>query len=367
MVVITSNQRDVILDAVRRMYTEVALSPQQGFHFPTGRHACEFVGYPPDRLKRLPRQVIESFAGVGYPFAAEAVGPADTVLDIGSGSGTDVFLAAEIVGPDGRVIALDMTEAMRDKLRRSLDAAGIRNVEVVEGNAEEIPLADQTVDVVTSNGVLNLVPDKRAAIREIYRVLRPGGRVQIADIVLGRRASEACRTDPELWAECIVGATTETAYLEHFRAAGFPDVEVLGRFDYFAGSNPDTREVAESLGAISIILSATRSAEPPRTAWLDLDTFEEDGEGDLSPPLMDLDVRTDRVYDAGAMSCGEVTPIVRRELREIRPGQVLAVRSEIPLAGLELLAWCRMTGHQFLGSTPADASAELHHIRRKQE
>ena len=365
MVVITSNQRDTILDAVRRMYTEVALAPKQGFHFPTGQPACEFVGYPTEQLRHLPAHVVESFAGVGYPFQAGAVCEGDTVLDVGSGSGTDVFTAAKIVGSRGRVLALDMTEAMRRKLGAALDAARVRNVQVLEGNAEEIPLPDQSVDAVTSNGVLNLVPDKRAAIREIYRVLRPGGRVQIADIVLGRRASDACRTDPELWAECIVGATTEGAYLDHFRAAGFTDVEVLDRLDYFARSNPESREVAESLGAISIVLRATRPGSAVTVPLPDVEPSDEEAEDDLATPLLEPGVRSDRLYDAGALSCGEVTPIVRRELREIGPGEVLTVRSEVPLAGLELLAWCRMTGHHFLGSEPADPQAQLHYIRRK--
>jgi arsenite methyltransferase len=261
MVAILSNQREVILDAVRAMYTAVATTPDKGFHFPTGRSACEFVGYPAEQLDALPAAAIESFAGVGYPFAAGVIGPSDVVLDVGSGSGTDVLIASSLVGPAGRVYALDMTDAMRHKLRTTVQRAGAENVEVLEGNAEEIPLPDASVTVVTSNGVLNLVPDKPKAIAEIARVLRPGGRVQIADILLATLPSDACRSHPELWAECVVGATTEDNFLDLFRAAGFTDVELLSRLDYFAGSpSAETRKVAASFGARTLVMRAVKQA-----------------------------------------------------------------------------------------------------------
>ena len=238
MVAILSNQREVIFDAVQRMYTDVARMPEHEFHFPTGRRACEFVG---------------------YPFATGVIRMGDTVLDIGSGSGTDAFIAAGLVGPGGRVIGLDLTEAMRDKLRANAAVAGTANLEVLAGNAEAIPLPDASVDVVSSNGVLNLVPDKPRAIREIARVLRVGGRLQMADIVVRTPPSEACRAHPELWAECVVGATTVESYLAGFEAAGLCDVEVLGRSDYFAGSSSaETRRVAGSFGAHSVVLRARK-------------------------------------------------------------------------------------------------------------
>jgi arsenite methyltransferase len=259
MVAILSNQRDVILDAVRGMYTAVAIAPERGFHFPTGRPACEFVGYPAELLDAVPVTALESFAGVGYPFAANVVRPGDVVLDIGSGSGTDVLIASRLVGPAGKVYALDMTEAMRRKLRANVDLAGATNVEILDGEAEAIPLPDTSVTVVTSNGVLNLIPDKPTSVAEIYRVLRPGGRVQIADIVLATMPSEACRSHPELWAECVVGATTESNFLELFRAAGFASVDLLRRLDYFAGSpSAETRKVAASFGAQAVVVRAIK-------------------------------------------------------------------------------------------------------------
>lgn len=261
MVVITSDQRDVIFDAVRAMYTAVAVRPEDEYHFPTGRRACEYVGYPADVLDRLPAAAVESFAGVGHPFAAGAIHPGDVVLDIGSGSGTDLLIAALAAGPDGRAIGLDMTQAMREKAVANARAMGLDNVELLDGNAEAIPLPDQSVDVVTSNGVINLVPDKAAVAREIHRVLRPGGRVQIADIVVRDVPSQECRSNPQLWAECIVGATTGADYFDTFRAAGFEDVERISELDYFAASRSEsTRRTAGGFGAHSIVMRARKSA-----------------------------------------------------------------------------------------------------------
>ena len=220
---------------------------------------AEDLGYPAEDFDVIPATALESFAGVGYPFAAGVVRPGDVVLDVGSGSGTDVLIASRLAGPTGKVYALDMTEAMRGKLRANVERTGATNVEILEANAEEVPLPDASVSVVTSNGVLNLVPDKPRAIAEIFRVLRPGGRVQIADIVLATEPSEACRSHPELWAECVVGATRETKFLEMFRAAGFTDVEVLSHLDYFAGSSSsETRKVAASFGAQTLVMRAAK-------------------------------------------------------------------------------------------------------------
>jgi len=268
MVAITSNKRQHILGAVTQMYTEVANAPQTAFHFPTGRAACEFVRYPKESLEGLPAEALESFAGVGNPFAAQAIRPSDVVLDIGSGSGTDVLIAQRRTGPQGKVYALDMTEAMRAKLKRILASQGITNVEILSGDAESIPLPDNAVDVVTSNGVLNLVPDKARAIREIFRVLRPGGRLQLADIALNESISARFQNDPELWAECVVGAVAEDSYLGMLRAAGFQEVAIVDQLDYFAGSRSDkTREVAGLFGAHSVVLRGVKpeGAELQRT------------------------------------------------------------------------------------------------------
>jgi SAM-dependent methyltransferase len=263
MTAILGFSREQVIAAVKEMYTAVATVPGGPYHFPVGREACRSVGYPDAMLEGVPDDVVESFAGVGYPFRAGAVHPGDTVLDVGAGSGTDALIAAWLVGPSGRVIALDMTPAMVRKLRERVAQHGIANVEVVEASAEDIPLPDGSVDVVTSNGVLNLVPDKRRALREIHRVLRPDGRAQIADIVIARPVPAECSGDPKLWAECVVGATVDDEYLALFRDAGFDPVTVLHERDYFALSrSAETREVARRFGARSIEIGMRRCPQP---------------------------------------------------------------------------------------------------------
>jgi len=254
-----SSNRDFIFKAVEEMYTDVASRPTAVFHFPTGRLACLFVGYPAAQLDCLPAEAVESFAGVGYPFAAEMIRTGDTVLDIGSGSGTDALLAARLVGSSGAVYGLDMTRAMREKFQHNIQAMQASHVRVVAGNAEEIPLPDASIDVVTSNGVLNLVPDKPAAFREIARVLKPEGRVQIADIALRVPVSEKSRNDPRLWAECVVGAIVEDDYVAKLRDAGL-EVEVIHELDYFAGSvSASTRRAAQGFGAHTIVMRGRKA------------------------------------------------------------------------------------------------------------
>jgi arsenite methyltransferase len=258
MVAVFSDKKEFIFKAVADMYTDVATHPGKTFHFPTGRLACLFVGYPGKQLDLIPATAPESFAGVGYPFAADVIRDGDVILDIGSGSGTDTLIASTLTGQDGKVYGLDMTEAMLEKLGRNIAAMGARNVVPLRGNAEEIPLPDASVDVVTSNGVLNLVPDKPRAFAEIARVLKPGGRLQISDISLAQPVSEKSRADPKLWAECVVGAVLEDDYVALLHAAGLA-VEVIGRLDYFDGSaSADTRRVAHGLGAHTIILRGKR-------------------------------------------------------------------------------------------------------------
>ena len=240
------------------MYTDVATHPGKTFHFPTGTARLPVRRLPGRPARPHPGDRAESFAGVGYPFAAGVIREGDVILDIGSGSGTDTLIASTLTGPRGKVYGLDMTHAMLDKLRRNVAAMGAANVEPLEGNAEEIPLPDASVDVVTSNGVLNLVPDKPRAFAEIARVLKPGGRLQISDIALATPVSEKARADPKLWAECVVGAVVEDDYLAKLRAAGL-NVEVIGRLDYFAGSvSADTRRAAHGFGAHTIVMRGSK-------------------------------------------------------------------------------------------------------------
>ncbi|MFP4537371.1 MAG: methyltransferase domain-containing protein [Dichotomicrobium sp.] len=274
MVAILGFSKDQVTSAVQAMYAEVAAAPSQGFHFPVGRAAARAVGYPEAELDSLPEAAVASFAGVGYPFRAGVIRPGDTVLDIGAGSGTDTLIASRLVGETGKVWALDITPDMLEKLRATLAEAGIDNVEPIEGDAEAIPLPDNSVDVVTSNGALNLVPAKRRAFAEIFRVLRPGGRVQIADIVIARPVPLGGRNDPKLWAECVVGASIDEDYLEDFREAGFTEVETLNEFDYFSeSSSADTRQIASNLGARSMEITMRRPADGETEARAPLARF----------------------------------------------------------------------------------------------
>lgn len=248
-----------ILTAVQQMYEEVAACPTKEFHFPTGHSACVYVGYPASELDSIPASAVESFAGVGYPFLTGAIQPGDTVVDVGSGSGVDVLIAALHAGPSGRVFGIDFTPAMIAKARENIRKAGIDNARIIEGRADELPLEDASVDVVTSNGVINLVPDKDRAFREMYRVLKPGGRIQISDIVLSKPVSDKSKANPQLWAECIVGAEPEDDYLRLVRSAGFENVLAVDRLDYFARSaNESTRNAAQGLGAHTIVLSGRK-------------------------------------------------------------------------------------------------------------
>ncbi|HEX9686514.1 MAG TPA: methyltransferase domain-containing protein [Burkholderiales bacterium] len=264
MVAIFGFTREKVIAAVQEMYTSVAVAPERPYHFPVGRDACRRVGYPEVLLEGLAEEALRAFAGVGCPFRAEVIRAGDTVLDIGAGAGTDTLIAARLAGPRGRIFALDITPAMARRLRELVTRHGIANVEVIEGNAEEIPLPAASIDVVTSNGMLNLVPDKRKAVAEIFRVLRPGGHVQIADIVIRRPVTLDCATDPKLWAECVVGASIHEDYLAMFSDAGFKDLTVLRDHDYFALSpSEETRHIAHRFGAHAIEFVMQRGATAP--------------------------------------------------------------------------------------------------------
>jgi SAM-dependent methyltransferase len=186
---------------VQAIYSRVALAPDGAFHFHRGpAYAVARLGYDEHELDALPLEVTSSFAGVANPHAIAPIPAGAVVVDIGCGAGTDLLLAARRAGPSGRAIGIDMTEAMR---QRALDGAarcGLTNVEVRAGDATRLPIDDQSVDVVISNGVLNLVPDKERAVAEMARVLKPGGRAQIGDIVIGEVLSEECLRDIDLWA-----------------------------------------------------------------------------------------------------------------------------------------------------------------------
>ena len=189
---------DVLRDEIQKTYTQVSTEPGQEFIFPTGRGWAEDLGYPAE-LANVPEATAQSFAGVANPFALGRVEPGQTVLDLGCGAGTDLLIAAQMVGPEGRVVGIDMTATMLECARASAREMALDNVELHEGLIESLPLDDESVDVVISNGVIDLVPDKDAVFAEIDRVLRPGGRLQIADVVIHTEVSEDARDRIDLW------------------------------------------------------------------------------------------------------------------------------------------------------------------------
>jgi arsenite methyltransferase len=185
---------------IQRTYADVSTQPDREFIFPTGRAWALDLGYPQDLLARVPEASCESFAGVANPFSMGALQPGEDVLDVGSGAGMDTLVAAQMVGPTGSVIGIDMTPEMVVKARGSIAEMGLDNATIIEGSAEHLPFDDASFDVVISNGVIDLIPDKDAVFSEITRVLRPGGRIQLADVTIQNPVSEESKRDIDLWA-----------------------------------------------------------------------------------------------------------------------------------------------------------------------
>jgi arsenite methyltransferase len=189
---------DLLKSEIKKTYASVSDEPEREFIFPTGRAWAEDLGYP-DELANVPDAAVESFAGVANPWTMGRLAPGEHALDLGSGAGTDSLVAAQMVGEQGRVTGIDMTPEMLVKARSAATTMGFANVEFVESEAERLPFADASFDVVVSNGVIDLIPDKDAVFAELYRVLRPGGRMQIADVTIQNPVSEEGRRKIDLW------------------------------------------------------------------------------------------------------------------------------------------------------------------------
>jgi SAM-dependent methyltransferase len=241
---------------VQEVYTSVALDPLAPRHFETGRELALRLGYPAAQLASVPEAALASFAGVGYHFDLAAIRPGDRVLDLGSGSGTDAFCAAALVGEAGRVAGVDFTEAQLDKATREAERHGVVNVRFVAASIDDLPFEDDSFDVVVSNGVVNLSPVKDRVFAEAARVLRPGGRLALSDIVSAAPLKERTRRNTELWAACIAGAIPTSSYLDELVAAGFA-VAARRRNDYrFVGER--ALEACTTYGVESTSIAAVR-------------------------------------------------------------------------------------------------------------
>ena len=192
---------DILRREIQEKYTELANSPELTYHFNHGLPLARLLEYSDDLLAGLPPEAVESFAGLGNPFSLGEIAPGETVLDIGSGCGCgfDSIIAGRLAGPTGKVFGIDMTDAMLKKSRKTAESLGLNQVEFKKGFAEELPVPDASVDVVISNGVINLTPDKYAVFKEVFRVLKPGGRLYLADIVAYKEVPDAVKENVDLW------------------------------------------------------------------------------------------------------------------------------------------------------------------------
>ena len=248
----------VLLEAkVKDMYRQVAEQPHGAFHFELGEQVAARAGYDAARIAALPTEAVESFAGVGYFFDFAALEPGETVVDLGSGSGMDALYAAGLVGETGRVIGVDFTVEQLDKARKLAAAQAATWVEFREGRIDDLPVEDASVDCVISNGVINLCPDKPAVFAEAARVLRPGGRLAIADIITEQPLTEEIVCNADLWAACIGGAAQQEVYLQAIESAGLGVVTI--RVNAYEFISERARSASAKYGVKSISVLAIKN------------------------------------------------------------------------------------------------------------
>jgi SAM-dependent methyltransferase len=248
---------DQLRTKVKEMYEAVAQEPDGTFHFEMGRELALRLGYPADDLDRIPPEAIESFAGVGYHLGLAALAPGEQVLDLGSGSGTDAFVAALAVAASGAVTGVDMTDAQLGKARRLAERDGFPGVRFMKGYVESTPVETSSVDVVISNGVINLCADKASVFGEIARVLKPGGRMAISDIVTEKALTEAIVCDVNLWASCIGGARQQHDYQGDIEGAGLQVKELRDNPEYYFISD-SAQGATETFGVKSVSVLAIK-------------------------------------------------------------------------------------------------------------
>ena len=245
-------------EKVKAMYRDVATAPDGEFHFEMGRALAERLGYAKNGLDSVPADAIRSFAGVGHYFDLAAPQRGETVVDLGSGSGMDSFIAALAVGPSGHVVGIDMTDEQLAKAERLATEGKFGHVSFQKSYIDATKLGEGSCDLVISNGVINLAPDKAAVFREAARILKPGGRLALADIVTDVQLPDGISCDATLWAACIGGAMQEGAYLAAIEQAGFHVVSHHANTEYrFISSN--ATKAAEKFGVKSISLLAVKT------------------------------------------------------------------------------------------------------------
>jgi SAM-dependent methyltransferase len=246
--------------AIEDAFTELALHPACEFHFISGPPLAARLGYTKEMLFGIPEWAVASFSGVGNPFLMGDMKPGETVLDIGCGSGMDALIAARQVGERGQVIGIDMTAAMIERAQQNIMSARASNARIEWGYAESMPLHDNSVDCVISNGVINLTPDKRDTIREVSRVLKPGGRLQIADVLVDVRIPDHALNLLHLWTHCVAGASHADDFTEILEECGFGEIEVSTCFDVFEGTKVESG--ARKFGALGANVRARLGVNP---------------------------------------------------------------------------------------------------------
>jgi arsenite methyltransferase len=242
---------------VRQVYRQVAEQPHATYHFQMGRALAQRLGYPDDLLTSIPESAVESFAGVGYFFDLADLQPGEAVIDLGSGSGMDTLIAAGLVGPAGRVVGVDFTLEQLTKARRLAAQVSVDQVEFRAGRIDKLPADSESFDCAISNGVINLSPDKQRVFAEAARVLRPGGRLAIADIVTTQQLTEAIVSNADLWASCIGGAAQQDAYRDLIEAAGLTIKAT--RVNLYEFLSRQARNASVKYGVHSISLLAVKS------------------------------------------------------------------------------------------------------------
>ena len=319
---------------VKNMYREVALRPHEKYHFEMGRALAEKLGYDTKELDSIPQKAIESFAGVGYFFDYAALKEGDKVLDLGSGSGMDSFIAALKVGKTGSVTGVDMTDEQLQKADGLSKEYGFTSTSFQKGYIEKLPFEDNSFDVVISNGVINLCPDKTKVFKEIARVLKPNGRMAIADIVSEKNLPDNVVCDASLWASCVGGAVQQDEYGDAIKAARLNIIAVVNN-DSYTFLSLSAQSTSKKYGVKSVSLLAEKK------------------------------MKADAHLFVPGLACANLTPAIKKEMQTLQPGQILEVISDDFASREGVPAWCRLTGNKLLSEVDESEDKTIFYIQKK--